>query len=206
MRMMKNERDEPWSRLLSGCNALLFLQEELQPVVSSTTVTGPSNSLLYFYQTLSLFSWGNRVWIWGEKVNRIQTALHLPHRHKCVCVCVCAWGGSKHHVCIPAWGWDPPPACRVLRPGPLRSQNPVNETRGGGGIRRAGDCCIFLWWLCCEGCASDLVKGESLPTSSLPWPWQWPLSLFLFLSALYFITRMPEGRGVPVFKTYRDVE
>lgn len=32
-------------------NALLFLQEELQPVVSNTTVTGPS-SLLYFYQTL----------------------------------------------------------------------------------------------------------------------------------------------------------
>lgn len=185
MRTMKNERDELWSHLLSGCNALQFLQEELQPVVSTTTVTGPS-SLLYFYQTLlslSLFSWGNRVWIWGEKVNRIQTALHLPHRHKCVC----AWGGSKHHVCIPAWGWDPPPACRVPRPGPLRSQNPVDETQEGGGvIRRAGDCCIFLWWLCCEGCASDLVKGESLPTSSLPWPWQWPLSLFLSLSSLFY--------------------
>lgn len=157
-----------------NCSLLSLAQLLLDPAHCSTSIR------LY---SLSLSSWGNRVWIWGEKVNRIQTALHLPHRHKCVC----AWGGSKHHVCIPAWGWDPPPASRVPRPGPLRSQNPVNETQEGGGvIRRAGDCCIFLWWLCCEGCASDLVKGESLPTSSLPWPWQWPLSLFLSLSSLFY--------------------
>lgn len=177
---MKNERDEPWSRLLSGCNALLFLQEELQPVVSSTTVTGPSNSLLYFYQTLSLFSWGNRVWIWGEKVNRIQTALHLPHRHKCVCVCVCAWGGSKHHVCIPAWGWDPPPACRVLRPGPLRSQNPVNETRGGGGSGEQGIVAFFCGDSAVKAVLQIWLRGNLCPPHLYPDPDSDPSLSFSF--------------------------
>lgn len=197
MRTMKNERDEPWSRLLSGCNALLFLHEELQPVVSSTTVTGPS-SLLYFYQTLLSLSLLPREQSLDMR-RKSQQDPNCPASAPQTQVCVCAWGGSKHHVCIPAWGWDPPPACRVPRPGPLRSQNPVNETQeGGGAIRRAGDCCIFLWWLCCEGCASDLVKGESLPTSSLPWPWQWPLSLFLSLSSLFYHknARRPQSTSI----------
>lgn len=100
MRMMKNERDEPWSRLLSGCNALLFLQEELQPVVSSTTVTGPSNSLLYFYQTLSLSSPEGTEFGYEAKKS---TGSKLP----CICptdtsVCVCMRGVKAPclHSCL----------------------------------------------------------------------------------------------------------
>lgn len=174
-------------------NALLFLQEELQPVVSSTTVTGPS-SLLYFYQTLSLFSWGNRVWIWGEKVNRIQTALHLPHRHKCVCVR--KGGQSTMFAFLPGVGTLPLPAASRGQARCARRTRWTKHRRGGRVIRRAGDCCIFLWWLCSEGCASDLVKGESLPTSSLPWPWQWPLSLSALSLFYHKNARRPRSTSI----------
>lgn len=53
-----------------------------------------------------------------KKVNKIHTS--APQTR----VCVCLREGSRHHVCIPAWGRDPPPACRVRRPGPLRSVEP----------------------------------------------------------------------------------
>lgn len=76
----------------------------------------------------SLVSRGGGVWI-----RKSQQDPHYPVSAPQTRVCV--HEGSGQHVCIPAWGRDPLPACRVLRPGPLHSvEPPTNEHgRGGGG-------------------------------------------------------------------------
>lgn len=99
----------------------------------------------------------------GKGVNKIHTTQNLPHRHKCVCV----REGSRHHVCIPALGRDPPPAFLGLRPGPLR--NPMSDYGRGGRGRLESRALLHLSVVTLlQRLRSDLVKGESLPTSSLP--------------------------------------
>lgn len=88
----------------------------------------------------------------GEKVNTIHTTPSLPHRHECVCV----RGQGIMFAFLPGVGTPPPPLACL--PAESRGQarcaqwNPTNERgrggRGGGGglgVRRVGDCCIYLW-------------------------------------------------------------
>lgn len=92
---------------------------EDRPVLSSNTRLldlSCSSTSIWLY---SLVSGGDGVWIQGERVNNIHTTLVSAPQTQ-----VCVREGSGHHVCIPAWGRDPLPACRVLRPGPLRSVEP----------------------------------------------------------------------------------
>lgn len=64
--------------------------------------------------------------------------------------------------------------------------------------------CIYLQWLLLWTPCSDLVKGESLPTSSLRWPRQWPLPLSP--SALSSTTTKPEAMFIClVFKPYQSI-
>lgn len=199
MRTMKNEREVAFALLTlccsyrKNCSLLSLTQLLLDPAHCSTSIRLYSLSLLLREQSLDMR------WKSQQDPNCPASA---PQTQVCVCVCVHEGGQSTMFAFLPGVGTLPLPAASRGQARCARRTRWTKHRREGGVIRRAGDCCIFLWWLCSEGCASDLVKGESLPTSSLPWPWQWPLSL----SALYFITRMPEGRGVPVFKTYRDVE
>lgn len=146
MRTMKNERDELWSRLLSGCNALLFLQEELQPVVSSTTVTGPS-SLLYFYQTLlslSLLLREQSLDMRRKSQQDPNCPASAPQTQVCVCVCMRGVKAPCLHSCL---GLGPSPCLPRPEARPVALAEPGERNTGGRGgvIRRAGDCCIFLW-------------------------------------------------------------
>lgn len=157
-------------------------------------VTGPVSDSIWPY---SLFSWGDRVWIRGEK--KSQQDPHYSESAPQTQVCVSE--GSRHHVCIPARGQDPPPRLQSpeARPVALGGTRWTGSGGSGGGFKRVGDCCICLRWLCCKRLCADLVKGEfsahlifTLTLAVTP------------LSALHAITRMPEGHGVLVFRTHRE--
>lgn len=126
----------------------------------------------------SLFSWGgDRVWIWGWKS---QQDPHYPASAPQTQVCV--HEGSRHHVCIACLGSGPSLSVESWGQARCTQWNPKNEHVGwgvgGGGSLEENErgvlhlCVVTLLWRL----YSDLVKGDPLPTSSLPWPWQWPHS------------------------------
>lgn len=158
-----------------NCSLLSLARLLLDPVTHCSTSIRLSLSLLLREQSLDM-----------RRKSQQDPNCPASAPQTQVCVCVHEGGQSTMFAFLPGVGTLPLPAASRGQARCARRTRWMKHGREGGGIRRAGDCCIFLWWLCCEGCASDLVKGESLPTSSLPWPWQWPLSLFLSLSSLFY--------------------
>lgn len=90
----------------------------------------------------------------GEKVHSTP---HLPHRHKCVCMrgqgITFAFLPGVRTLPLPAesWGQARCPQWNLM------------YAHGGGGVRRRGYCCIYLWWLCCEGCVQIWLRGNLCP-------------------------------------------
>lgn len=142
-------------RCSNGCSVLqaaVHLGD--QSVLSSNTRLLDLSRLL---SGSTLFSWGEGVWIWGEKVNKNpHYPVSTPQTQVCVCVCVHAWGVKALclHSCLGSRPFPLP--ADVLRPGLFalsgtRWMSTGKEGRGEG-VRRTWDCWIYLWWLCCEGC------------------------------------------------------
>lgn len=175
-------------------------------LVSSVTAGGSASSLSAAAQTSGPALTGPRssAWIWlyslpeGKKFG-CEAKKSTRSTLACICpetqVCMCVSEGSRHHVCIPAWGQDPSPC--LLSPGAwpivLRGTQWANMGEEGKGELEESrgllhSCVVTLL----RGMSSDLVKGESLPTSSLPWPWQWPLS---FSSPFYHKDAWRPWRG-----------
>lgn len=154
-----------------------------QPVLSSNTRLldlSLSSTSIWLY---SLVSWGDRVWIRGEKVNKIHTTPYVPHRHKCVCV----RGQGIMFAFLPGVGTLPLPAeswgqARCAQWNPMNEHGEGREVEGGRGSWESRGLVHLSVVTLLRKLCSDLVKGESLPTSSLPWPWQWPFSQLSILS------------------------
>lgn len=56
------------------------------------------------------------------------------------------------------------------RPIVLSGTQPMSMGGEAGGVRRAGDCYIYLWRRCCEGCVQIWLRGNLCPPHLYPDP------------------------------------
>lgn len=170
----------------SGCSNALwmqtrpFLQAELHLgdwlVLSSNTrlldLSHSSTSIWPYF----LLSWGDKVWIRGKKS---QQDPQYPASAPQTQVCVCAWGvkASCLHSCL---GSGPSPCLLSPEARPVALSGTRCTSTVEGGVRRIGDCYIYLWWLCCEGCVQIWLRGNLCPPHLYPDPGSDPSLSSLF--------------------------
>lgn len=128
-------------------------------------VTGPV-SLLYLYLALLSSPEGTEFGYEAKKSTRSTVPRICPTDTS-----VCAWGvkASCLHSC-PGSGPSPCLLSPGARPVALSGTWWMSTGGEGGGFRRVGDCCIYLWWLCCEGYVQIWLRGNLCPPHLYPDP------------------------------------
>lgn len=151
-------------------NALLFLQEELQPVVSSTTVTGPS-SLLYFYQTLlSLSSPEGTEFGYEAKKSTGSKLPCICPTDTSVCVCVHEGGQSTMFAFLPGVGTLPLPAASRGQARCARRTRWTKHRREGGWSGEQGIVAFFCGDSALKAVLQIWLRGNLCPPHLYPDP------------------------------------